>query len=443
MRLRRGLAAAALGGASSLAAPAAAQHVEGRASLTAAASYNQTIADSPSATPLLAGPSLAVIPQGSLIYETPRTNNVLTYAFTLNVPFAGGDGIRVGPLSYGNRFAYSGRYELSELSFLTFACGLNHGPLQALSAAGDASQTQLDPVPAGAAYVLGVNAQQGFTRQLSPVLSLTQASAFSLMAPFDPVRAQARFVMVQNSLSLERSFARDSVGGQIAVATAHFTAGEGAGGVVIAPRTQVASTASASWSREITEALSSAVALGVTHVTTPGQRTAGVVQPMGTASLTYRLTPALMTLAYAHQAAPSLAAGSVSFTDTVTLRFITPIGRTGLLAMGSGGFARLTPIDAEATAATNVILGDASLAYYPSAVPMLSLGLRGLWQRQIGGPDATSGFTRLGASFNVTVSYPSARAAVPMPSMPPALGAAPFVPSTTTTTPEPIEAPAE
>lgn len=440
MRLRRGLAAAALACASGLAAPAEAQHFEGRGSLTAAATYNQTITDTPSSvSPVAAGPSLSLSPQVALVYETPRTDNILSYAFTLNVPFMRGIESSVGPVSYGNRFAYSGRYELSELSSLSFALALNHGPAQVLAVAADASQTQLDPLPASTTYVLGVSAQEGFTRQLSQVLSLTQANAFTLIDPIDPVRAQSRTFGVQNSFSLDRTFSVDTLGGQIAVATSYFTAG----GAVIEPRLQVASTAALTWSRQISASLTSTLTAGVTYLASPGKAAPGMVQPTGTLSLTYRLEPAVIMFAYAHQAAPNLAAGAVTFTDSATLRLSAPIARLGLIAAGSAGFAHMEPTGDMAGAATNVFLADASLTYRPSAAPILALGLRGQVQRQLGGLEPDYGLTRLAASLNVTVSYPSAGAAMVTPSMPPAFGGASFAPSAGSMASEPVEVPAE
>ena len=414
MRVRRAPAAAALLSAASLAAPVRAQHVEGRGSLTAAASYNQTITDAQYPTSLTAaGPSVSFSPEVALLCETPRTNSTLTYAFTLNMPFAARLDASAAPLSYGNRFGYSGRYELGELSSLAFDLALNHAPLRALAVGADASQTQLDAVPAGAASMLGISAQERFTRRLSRATSLTQTNAFTFTDPIDPILVLTRTVAVQHSLSLDRTFTVDTLGAQIAVLHTYFTAGEAAEGVVIEPRAQIAGTLSLSWSRQLTESLSGSLALGATYLVSPGQVSPGVLQPTGSLSLSYRLEPAVITLAYARQAAPNLAAGSVSFTDSGTLRFSVPLGQTGLQAAGSGGVSHMDPLAGGAGVPTNVVLGDASLAYRPRALPTMSLGLRGQVQRQTGGPDALGGFTRVSGSFDVTFSYPSAEQATP------------------------------
>ena len=158
------------------------------------------------------------------------------------------------------------------------------------------------------------------------------------------------------------------------------------------------------------------------------------VQPTGTAALTYSFNMATAALNYAHQAMPNIATGTVNFVDTVSLRFSLPIALTGLIAVGSVGYARMQPLtSAQSSVAadnvlstTNVVIGDAALNYQPRRVETLTLGVRGQITRQLASgtiSDTTAALeddlTRYTISLNVTYSYPRANAALVRPSLAP------------------------
>jgi len=427
MRLRRGVAAAALLGATGLAAPARAQHFEWRASLTGGITYNQTLTDAPFPTALTAaGPQVTLSPSAVLVYDTPLTNNTLTYTLMLGVPFTKQLQTSASAVNYSNRLSYGGRYTLSELSTLTTTLAVNHSPLHTLGIGADPTQASADPVPAGASYLLGVQAGQGFSRQLGQQLSLTQSATFTFNAPTDPILVQARTLGGQGSLGLNRQFDADTLGVQLAFATTYFTSGETAGGNVTDPTFQMTNTLQLTYSRTLTESLTLALSAGASQIVNLNQPTPTAVQPTGTLALTYHLDLAVATLNYAHMAAPNLATNSVNFTDSGTLRFTMPLGQTGLTGTGSGGITHSTPLGAVGEP-TNVFMGDASLTWRPIAVPTLSLSARGQVQRQVGGGDPNGGFTRITASLNLTYSYPSSNAAQLVPSMAPPVGALPYL----------------
>jgi hypothetical protein len=434
MRLRRSVAAAALLGATSLAAPARAQHFDGRASLTAGVTYNQTLTDAPYPTALTtAGPSVTLGPSAVLIYDTPLTNNTLTYSLTVGVPFTKQLQTNASSINYTNRLAYSGRFTLSELSTMTATLAVNHSPLHTLGIGADPSQAAADPVPAGAAYLLGVQAGEGFNRQLSQQLSLTQAASFTFNAPFDPLVISARTIGGQLSLGLNKQFDADTLGIQLAAAATYFTAGETAGGGVTDPTLQMTNSLQLTYSRPLTELLTLAISAGASQVVNLSQPTPTAVQPTGTLAITYHLDLATATLNYAHMAAPNLATNSVNFTDSGTLRFSMPLGQTGLTGTGSAGITHTTPIGTGGEQ-TNVIMSDLSLVWRPISVPTLSLTARGQVQRQVGGGDVNGGFTRITTSLNLTYSYPSSNAAQLVPSMAPPVGALPYLTNDPTST---------
>lgn len=429
MRRAPGVAALALIGAMSVAAPARAQHVEGRFSLTASGSYNTVISDSPYPTALtLAGPSASLSPSGVLLIDSPRTENTLSYALTLNVPFTKDFQLTGAPISYSNRFSYSGRYELSERTSGTFLLSFAHTPQNVLGVSSDPTQTLLDPVPSGARYLLALSIQQGLTRQLSPSLSLQQTNGVNLNDPVNPLLITPKAIAVQNAVALSRSFAVDTVGFTLSVGTTHFTVSEGSGGAVVDPRTQITNNLALTWSRPLTTSLSLSAQAGATQIISPATATPTAIQPSGSLTFNYRLDPATLSAGYSHMATPNLLTSTVNFTDSATLRFSLPIGMTGLSAMGSGGFTHMEPLGASTLSPTNTYLGDVSLTYHPTKAPTLAISARIQVSRQSGGSDALGNFTRFSTALNLTYSYPSALAAMVAPPQAPSLGSTPYVP---------------
>ena len=453
MRLRRDGALSALFGAFCLSLPAEAQYTSARISLTAAGTYTKSVTDAERPGSLIySGPSLSLSPSGVLLFDTPLTTHTLTYAFTLNVPFAKGlDGERP-PLTYGNRLTYAGRYEFSELTSMSISLTLNQSPLRALAVAADPSQTQLDPVPGAAAYLLSAGGQESISHQLSSSLALMQSNGINVMKADDPVRGiRSRTISVMNGLNLDKSLEVDTVGLSLMLMTSHFASAVSADAPLTMPRTQLAGTLAATWSRPLTPSLTCSAQLGVTQVVSPAQETpqgpkpfGTSVQPTGHAMLSYGLDPAVISLTYAHMTAPNLVTSSLNFTDTATLRFNVPIGVTGLIASGSGGFTHMTPIGS-GSSPMNMLLADASLSWRPQAAQSLTISLRGQVQRQMMTGDVDNGFARFSTSLSLSYSYPSADAAQVSPQMPPALGATPYVPGAAgeLPSPRPYEVPAD
>jgi hypothetical protein len=426
MRLRRDVAAAALIGVSSFAMPAEAQYVSWRTSLTGSGNYSYSLTDAPYPdAQTFAGPSVSLSPSLILLFDTPLTTNTLTYAFSLTLPFDKDLKLATGPLSYSNRLSYSGRYQLSEVSNVSLSLSGSHSPTRTTGFGGDASETQIDPVPAGASYLLSVSATESFTRQFDGGMSALQSTGLNLNAPFDPLVNQARTIGISNSLTFSRAFESHTLGVVASVAVSYFTLSETAGGGVVDPHTGITDSLSLTWSHPLTPTLTTSAMLGVTQIINPGTETPTAVSPSGNASLTYNLDFATMTLTLAHGAAPNLVTGSVNFTDSGTLRFNLPIGQTGLSTSGTGGFTHMTPLGS-LSSPTNIFLGDLSLSYHAAALPSLTLSGRASLQRQLAGD--SSGFTRLTTSLSLAYSYPSATTAQVQANLPPALGATPYVP---------------
>ena len=436
----------ALGAVMGLAAPARAQHVEYKASITLTGAYTQSITDSlyPNAQ-TFAGPTVALSPALVVLVDTLRTENTLNYALSLSVPFAihANAGVNTAALTYANHLTYAGHYALSELTSMTLGAGFTESPLNTFIPSQDPTAAPIQATPAGSAVTIAVNATEGFSRQVSERNVFTQSGAFTYGHPIDPVSDRAQTYSATNSFALNHTFQRDTLGATITNQFNYFTASAGAGtdtaptAITLPSHTAWVNTLALNWVHPFSEAFSSTIVAGATQTLSPEAAVFMQVQPTGSATLNYNFLLATAGLAYAHQAQPNVTTGTVNFTDSVTLRFSAPIKVTGLTTLGTVGYTHSVPIGTPVIACpgdmpncsvstlvtnpTHVFAADAGLEYHPERVPTLTVGMRGQLTRQIVADDLTltNNFTRYTVSLNLTYSYPNANAAATRPQLSP------------------------
>ena len=444
------VAVAASVAAFAVAAPARAQHVEYKASITLTGAYTQSITDAPAPNAqTFAGPSISLSPAILALIDTPRTENTLGYAFTLSVPFL----VQASPtantygVSYANRLTYAGHYALSEVTNLNLGASFTESPINTFVPSQDPTAAPIQSVASGSEYLLSAALSEGVTRQVSERNTFGQAASFLYGHPIDPTSIRAQTFSVTNSFSVGHIFPRDTVGVTLTDQLNYFTASQAAATdteasqpVVQASSTWVNSLA-ANWDHAFTEAFSMRLVAGATQTLSPGAATFMQVQPTGSATLSYNFLLATAGLAYAHGAAPNVGTGTVNFTDAVSLRFGAPLGRSGLHTTGTVGYTHAVPIgtpvvvcpaDMPACAASptltspsDVYIADLGLDYHPWRVPTLTVGLRGQLSRQVITEDITNTFTRYTIALSLTYSYPNANAAASRPQLSPLFSATP------------------
>jgi hypothetical protein len=445
MRLRWGVVATGwlvtLGLGLAVPARARAQHVETRAAVTLTAAYTRSLGDAASIGVLDANTfssvSLVLSPSLIALLDTPRTENTLTYAFSLTAPFylqAPATGPQ-NPIVPSNRFSYAGHYELSEITSMTFGVNFLESPINTLVPSQAATATPVQTEPAGVAQLITVSGNEGFSRQITERMAFTQAGAFSFGDPIDPLVTRARTYSAQNSFGIGRTFAYDLLGVTLTNQLNYFTAAENTAGGLVTPATSTyINTLALNWTRPFSDRLTSALTAGVTQTLSPDALQPMQVQPTGSVTLNYTFNYATAALAYAHAAMPNLATATVDFNDAASLRFSVPIGVTGLIATGTFGFTHSVPIATSSipvagivNGPVNVYVGDATLDYHPERWPTLTVGLRGQLTRQapLDDPTLATTFTRYSLALNLTYSYPNANAAAVRPPLAPLLATAP------------------
>ena len=442
MRLRCGVASAALLAAVGFAAPARAQYVDWRTTMTLTGAYTRILSDGQLPTALTyAGPSISFSPGLVGLFDTPRTENSLTYGLSLTLPFNEQLSVQQSALTYANRLTYAGHYALSEIASMTFSVGVTQAPLFSLVPSQDSTSASIQPVPAGLANMITTTASEGFLRQVSGTTSFSQGGSFAFGDPIDPGAIRARTFSASNSFGLTRTFSANTVGLTLNDQINYFTASQGdaVNGVLpaLTPSGSIyVNTLALNWWHQFSERLSGVLIAGATQTLSPGTTTMMEVQPTGSLTLNYEFNIASAALSAAHVAQTNLATATVSFNDTAALRFSLPIGVTGLVSSGAVGYTHGVPIPSAATpligglvGPSSVFVGDAALAYTPRPVPTLTVGVRGLLTRQVLTESVANNFTSYSVALNLTYSYPSATAALMRPSFSPLYSAQPPSPS--------------
>ncbi len=425
-----------------LAAPARAQYVDWRGSITLTGAYTRTLSNAAVPDALTyAGPSISLSPALVGLLDTPRTENTLTYGVSLTVPFTSQLGVQGSGFSYANRASYSGHYALSELTSLTFGVGVTQAPLYSLVPSQDATSASVQAVPAGVANLITTTVTEGVARAVSETTTFSQSGSFAFGDPIDPTTIRALTYSVSNSFGLTRSFWANTLGITLNNQLNYFTPSEGvAADGSIAPVTPAGSiyvnTLALNWLHPFSERLTGTLVAGVTQTLAPGTASLVAVQPTGSLTMNYEFNIAAAALVVAHVAQTNLATATVSFNDTATLRFSAPIGVTGFIASGSGGYTHAVPIPSAATPAEGALVGpsdvfvaDAALAYTPLRVPTLTVGVRGVLTRQVLADSVADSFTSYSVALNLTYSYPNATAAMVRPTLAPLYSAQAPAPS--------------
>jgi hypothetical protein len=410
MSRRRGAATAAalaLFAVWGLASPARAQHVEGRAAVVLTGAYTRSWSDSPRATSSnFEGPSIALSPVLAGYFDTPRTENALSYALSLSAPYLRqGDAVD-RQATYANRLLYAGHYALAEHTSMTFSAAFTESPLNAFVASQDPSAAPIQAIPAGDGTMVALNVGEGLSHQVTERTTILQSAAFAYGAPLGVDASVSHTITGQNTLGWSRSFLYDRVGMTFTTQANRFTAAVG-----VPDSSVYVGTLALDYTHDFTESLHLSLTPGVTATVSPGGSRSSVVEPSGSVSLGYEKRFGAAALVFAHQALPDLATGTVDFDDMATLRFVVPIGTTGLHTAGTAGFMHSTPIQSSAAqklGPVNVGLGDLSLDYAPPSARRFAVGFRGQFMRELADANPTASVTRYTLALSLTYAYPSA-----------------------------------
>jgi hypothetical protein len=376
-RYRRSPAAAALAIAALAPAAARAQNARLQAVLEGTVGVTDNVLSASEEAPVgpEAGAFGSVSPGLVFRYDTPRTAQTLSYTFTPSFYFGHPEAS-----SYTNTAAWSGRFVTTPTTELTLGANGTQGQLNTYLSADDPGRTALRALPSGGTVFVQGGVNEGFSKQLSPVVTAAQSASFLAYTPLGE-DAPARTYGATGALSAQRLWRHDTGALALTFAYTHFDnvpVGP-SGSEALEARDQLVNTLVASWQHDYGHHVSSQLDLGVTQATDLGGDYAQIWQPAGLLALRYVRDEAQAELAYAHAAQLNVFLSQIDLVDQATLRVAAPLVHAARLgAEGSAGAQLSRPIvDGELGDPATVLLFDAALLWSPVAsVPDLELALR-------------------------------------------------------------------
>lgn len=430
MLVRRALAMLSFAGVASWSHLARAQYFDWAPTIRATGgyTYNAIISDLPGSVAFIqSGPLLTLAPSLALTYDTPRVTNSMTLTSTFGLPLTNkGFDFNRQPPTASFKSNYVGNIPLDELTQLNVTFGLSASPVNGLSAQPDSSLTPLTAPPGDLSYNFALTGSETLRHDLTEEASVSHNANAFYNAPFDVTSGRPSTLTVKNTLSGSYKWTLDTLTLAAASGITRFGRGESSAGVS-PPRVQILNDYTITWLRQITDDLSGSVNAGVGQTISPGSKLGQVWAPTGGATLTYHLSPVMITLTYGYSSQVDIYTATTRLTNQVSLRAVLPIWYTGLTLTGTGGFVHSEPVGAVGTASLSgldSITSDLSLAYTPPAIPKLLVSVRGIYARQLPSEFPLNAITRYGLIFNVGFAYPSAHAADVMAQRAPA-----FIPS--------------
>jgi hypothetical protein len=321
----------------------------------------------------------AVVPEVSYLFVEPRWQLRTTYAFTAAVHTR-------NPTEIANRLSVVSSYELSRRTTLLLSADANQTSLSNYLITRPLVDTTTVLVPSSNSRLLTATASEGLVWEASPSVLLGQGLAATYVTSLDP-EVQIDNAFASAFLSLERTWKRDALGGEVRAAYTSVDSPPTASGKF------VTFTAAPRWRHDLGPSLSSTLAAGASIVVSPDPETEPLVTPSVRGALLYTVETSSLELSYAAGAAPNVLTGQMLRSHLVTLRGGVPLSeRHRLFANGSIGYLNGTLINLRrdpalgATPEVNALLSDVEVTWL--ATDWMQLFVRGLFLAQDNGSDA-------------------------------------------------------
>lgn len=335
-----------------------------------------------------------VVPELSYLFAEKRWLMRTTYAFTATLHSR-------NPTEIANRLSLVSSYELSRRTNLLLSADANQTSLSNYLVTRPLLDTNTVLVPASNSRLLTVSASQGLTWEASPNVLLGQGTDVSYVTSLDP-ETRIDNAFASELLSLERTWKRDAVGGELRAGYTSVDTPPTVSGkfvtVGLAPR----------WRHDFTPELSSTLAVGGAVVFSPTSGTDPLFTPTARAALLYTVEASSAELSYAGGVSPNVLTGQMLRSHLVTLRGNTPLSeRHRIVAGASVGYLNgsivdlRSDVDRPALPDLNALLADADVTWL--ATDWMQLFVRGVFLAQDNGPDVPA-FLREAVVFGAQFS---------------------------------------
>lgn len=317
-----------------------------------------------------------VVPEVSYLFLEPRWMLRATYAFTAAVHTR-------NPAEIANRLSLVSSYELSRRTNLLLSADANQTSLSNYLVTRPITETATVLLPPSNSRFLTLTASQGITWEASPNVLFGQGVDATYVTSLDP-QMTINNVFVGALLSLERTWKRDAVGGELRAAYA---------GVDTPPTPSgrfMTFTAAPRWRHDWSAAWSSTIAAGASLVVSPDTGTDPFFTPSGRAAILYSpVDDASVELSYTGGVTPNVLTGQLFRSHLVTVRGLTTLSERHRVTLGASvGFlnGRIIELrDGALGPEFNGLLSDADVNWV--ATDWMQLFARAVLQAQDNGPD--------------------------------------------------------
>lgn len=317
-----------------------------------------------------------VVPELSYLFLEPRWTLRATYAFTAAVHTR-------NPTEIANRLSLASTFELSRRTSLLLSADANQTSLSNYLVTRPITDTATVLLPPSNSRFLTLTASQGILWEATPNVLFGQGVDATYVTSIDPQMTMNN-VFAGALLSLERTWKRDAVGGEVRAAYAGIDTPPSPSGRFMtfsaAPR----------WRHDWSEDWSTTVAAGASLVLSMDSGTDPFVTPSGRASILY--TPeeeSSVELSYTGGVTPNVLTGQLFRSHLVTARGLTTLSARYRVTLGASvGFlnGRILDLRDEALGPEfNGLLSDADLSWV--ATDWMQVFGRALLQAQDNGPD--------------------------------------------------------
>jgi hypothetical protein len=327
-----------------------------------------------------------VAPGLLLTWATARSINELSASFESNLYALHDEGS-----SYLWRGGWRGFFMTSPLSELEGSLKASGGTFNSFTTSSAAANGQVQLIGSAASTYLSLDATEGYSRQLSRPLRLTQSALTSVFSttPDDPMAETTTGFRVGGGLGLDRAWHYNGVGAR---ASASY---DGLGG----GKTQLTLSGSLLWRRDISRRWASVVDVGaVTLVSLAGSDVGPRLEPTIGAQIGYYPTWGAAGLSVRRTVTPNLIIAANTISDTAVLNATLPLTFLPLdvnhtpryVFSASGGYAFSSVVDSdtgETTSGFQAGLATAEVAY--AIKPRVNIALRYQYEHQVAGEGST------------------------------------------------------
>jgi hypothetical protein len=302
--------------------------------------------------------TLTTIPAVSFLYLQKRAELRATYAFTFSV-YTGGSSADIA-----NRLNVSSYFDLSQRTGLVLTAEGTQTTVNNALTAAPASATTVTTLPTGSTNLVTARISEGLSHQVTPVVRTGQALDGLYSTQLEQTNLHGYYTSA--SLSLEREWPRDALGGDVRTAYSFSHAPP-------FPDSQLVNIGlTPHWRHDISRQFTASLATGASVIFSPQPGTRRILEPFVLATLLYAWSDSEVDVNYFMGVAPNQLTAQPFQTDRVGLHASTPLsvryriaGGTSISYAHSKTLNLFTDPTLPPIPSTDAVFGDVDVGWSP------------------------------------------------------------------------------